>query len=276
MSISGRWEYRVMGNTGVVEFFDQPEGKGQSHKVTMPVNGFRYLVISADGTRVAVPGIDRSRQPSDGPGIFIVDIASGKTVQFIKLQGREPSMLQFDSEGRTLLSSLPVEGVICLWDVESGKLIRQLKKPGGYTSRPEFSPDNRRIASWNAGDMIDVWDVESGELTQSFQTETGRVAWAFYGNLFAVPVKGHGIQIWDLDRKEMKQKLIDRTERMVELAFYDHGKRLVASDSQKLTLWAFESENEICSIPAPRLGTARVPISIIARTLEERGKPAPE
>jgi hypothetical protein len=274
-SISGRWEYRETGKPGEVEFFDLPAGKGQSHKVMMPVNGFRYLVISADGTRVAVAKSDRS-QPTERGNIFVVDIASGKTVQVIKLQGREPSILHFDGEGRTLLSSLPIEGVIWLWDVASGKLIRQLKKPGGYTSRPEFSPDNRRIVSWNAGDMIDVWDVESGKLATSFQTDTGRVAWAFDRNLFAVPVKGHGIQIWDLDRKEMKQQLIDRSGRMIELAFYDHGKRLVSSDLATLTLWALDSEHEICSIPAPRSGLTRVPILSIARTLEQRGKPAPE
>ena len=55
------------------------------------------------------------------------------------------------------------DGVITLWDVESGNKLRTLHGHTGLILRLEFSKDGTRLASASFDRLAKVWDVSSGQ-----------------------------------------------------------------------------------------------------------------
>lgn len=77
----------------------------------------------------------------------------------------------------------PEHCVVCLWDVQTGQLIRKLRGHSGPVHAVAFSPDGRYVLSGSGGhhyadtyaaakdNSLRLWDVETGEVL--FEVETG-------------------------------------------------------------------------------------------------------
>jgi WD40 repeat protein len=55
-----------------------------------------------------------------------------------------------------------------LWDVETGKLLRQFEKPDGVVNAVTFSADGRKLAWGTIPGTVRLWDVETGNQIQHF------------------------------------------------------------------------------------------------------------
>src|SRR2546429_3629670 len=86
------------------------------------------------------------------------------------------SSVAFSPDGK-ILASGAFDGIIKLWDVQSGKELRTLLGRSGLFGAEWFSPshyllsfsqDGKTLASISGGGTIKIWDVESGKALETF------------------------------------------------------------------------------------------------------------
>jgi WD40 repeat protein len=134
----------------------------------------KCAAFSPDGKTIAIGSYDYANS-RDG-FIHLWDIANGKVIQTMKVQGHPVNKVAFSPDGN-ILASLDGDGNIILWNPASGEAVHTLKteetflvvNENGRFDVPKenrslaFSPDGRTIASGlNSGEAV-LWIVESGE-----------------------------------------------------------------------------------------------------------------
>lgn len=128
--------------------------------------------------------------------VYEWDVRSGAPLLVTTLAQRNPvTALAFSPDGLTLLAS-------------AGNLVHRLSaKPmapvtmwGGSPQLGGFSPDGRRVVTWNER-TIQVWDVASGTVLAR-QTQPNGVVYAFFGEdantVLAIEEDNQGINVWDV------------------------------------------------------------------------------
>ncbi len=71
------------------------------------------------------------------------------------------------------------EGIICLWNVDTGTLIRRMHRHAGAVRSLGWSPDGRQMASAGCDRTVRLWDPSTGAET--------------------LALAGHEAQVWDVD-----------------------------------------------------------------------------
>ena len=116
------------------------------------------VAFSPDGKVLAGP---ESRKNS----LVLWDISSGKRLPPVEGPTRLIDYLAFSPDGSTLAGVGydrfdPLDGVLRLWNLKKGKLVRQLL-PNPLPGQPVFGADNRLLAAV-AGKGISIWDSVAG------------------------------------------------------------------------------------------------------------------
>ncbi len=127
---------------------------GKAPRVTFQAHGSAYqaLALSPDGTLVAT---------GDGVGtMFLVDTATGATRELAAHQ-RVASVV-FSPDGKLLCSAGSRPDVAIIWDVASGKRLRDLVGHTSSISRAVFSPDGKRLATAAWDNTVRLWDPATG------------------------------------------------------------------------------------------------------------------
>src|SRR5262249_28871968 len=117
-------------------------------------DGLLSLAFSPDGLLLAV---------SD-QRIRLLNTATNKEVRKFD---DSASLLMFSPDGKTLVSGTPADprprysqpGLICLWDVKTGKSLFRLKQDGRILA---FSPDSRILVSADET-SLHGWDTATGK-----------------------------------------------------------------------------------------------------------------
>ena len=67
------------------------------------------------------------------------------------------------------------DGVIKIWDLQAGKLMKELTGHSGAVNTLEFHPSECLLASGSADKTIRFWDVEKFELVSVSEPDAGNV-----------------------------------------------------------------------------------------------------
>lgn len=142
---------------GVIRFWDTTTWKEvrkiQTHAKEML--GVKSLAFSPDGKFLASAGEDGL--------LSLRDAKTGEPIRsFVKRQPRGCSRLAFSPDSKTLAWSYGAEGIIRVFEVPSGKEVRQFKEPRHSIAAIAFSPDGKIVAS-AADSSIRLWGVPSGK-----------------------------------------------------------------------------------------------------------------
>jgi WD40 repeat protein len=138
------------------------------------------------------------------PSIRIWNAESGKLL--VATGPHSSYAIAFSHDGTRLVSLEGGDTGGTIWDVTSGKPLRQLQGgAGNYVSRDLyaysvlFHPDGRRVfASW--GNLVQIWDVESGESLLQVRGQTDSIqslSMSPDGNRLASCSKDGTIKIWE-------------------------------------------------------------------------------
>ena len=154
------------------------------------------VALSPDG-RVLALGC-RSRFLNKTSPILLYDLATGKELRRLSGHRTPVDALAFSADGRRLLSvgeDKPlVPGGVCIWEVSSGKLLRQRNQPGEYKV---FSPDGRTMAFTGTDERAHLWDVDGGKEIARLPVE----GWAYCfvsGGKYLATGKGTALPcLWD-------------------------------------------------------------------------------
>ena len=156
--------------------------------------------------------------------------------------------LTFSPDER-LLATGSWDGMIKLWDVQSGALLWT----GWHTNLVEglaFAPDGRRLASCGDDAVIRVWDTHTGAALETIAVQGAvyAVAWSPDGTHLAGACFDGRIQVWELQgiRPAIpSQTLRGHTHWVLALAFAPDSTRL-ASGSWDRTVRLWDVANGRC------------------------------
>src|SRR5205085_11427012 len=101
-----------------------------------------------------------------------------------------------------ILASCSYDRLVKLWDVSTGKLLRDLKDHSDAVYGVRFSPDGKLLATGGADRAVKVWDVASGTRLYTLSESTDwvyAVAWSPDGKHLAAGGVDKSIRIWEVD-----------------------------------------------------------------------------
>jgi len=183
------------------------------------VNRFRYQETKPEGDR----GIGLSPNPT--PGSQSQTVNAGTKPEIVLQAGITAPQIQvaFSPDGRLLASMSKDGNSIKLWEVSSGRVLRQLESStptlGSSLSRPfRFSPDGRTVMAIADG-RLKRWEIDTGReladttlagsktLMNAILSEDGRV---FAGS----STTDSAVRIWDTaSGREFRPITFDREDR---------------------------------------------------------------
>jgi len=127
-------------------------------------------------------------------GEFLLDL-----LHIIQAHKKSVEALVFTPDGKKLISA-GSDGKVKVWDLASGKVIKQIS---GYDA--VISPDGRFVAYASNDQMLKVMDYESGKLLWSSKKLKGLTSIAFSpdGKYVASGSLGDQIVIWNAENGEI-------------------------------------------------------------------------
>src|SRR5262245_11072430 len=93
------------------------------------------------------------------------DVASGRQTREVKLQGTAGPgrCVTLSPDGKTLAAHDPVKGIVFLWEVDTGKHLKELPTPKGDLGYLYFSPDGKTLAVGRNDWRVSFWEWEAGK-----------------------------------------------------------------------------------------------------------------
>ena len=151
----------------------------------------RSFTVSPDGRYVV----------TQGHGVW--ELATGKTI--CAPAGDD---FTFAANGLILASKAWNSRGVRLWDLASGKMLRELTAPEGLRDCVAFSRDGSRLATSSYTGAIRIWDVGTGKQTVPL---AGREAGSLVGLINAggtILVQNHGhLRSWDLENRNKHEHI---------------------------------------------------------------------
>jgi RNA polymerase sigma factor (sigma-70 family) len=202
--------------------------------------------------------------------LVLVDTSTGLPVR--KLSGHTWWVWStaFSQDGSKLFSSGGNDTRIIMWDVATGKSIREFQCQSEFRENITVSPNDRWLASWpahpthsrNNGDLdICLWDTATGELLHRMTPTEGSAAMVVFsadssrlvsvgGELvYGIGKKPGHVQLWDVATGKEIRAFHGHKERVECVAMTADGRMLATgSDDKTLRLWEVASGAERCRI----------------------------
>jgi RNA polymerase sigma factor (sigma-70 family) len=197
------------------------------------------ISVSKDGRTLAATGY--------GPTI-LADLEAGKVTRPVFQPVEVHTCVALSPDGKTLAAGCQDAAgsfSVRLWDIATGKHLRQLQGHRGEVKRAAFSPDGKRLATGGADGALRVWDVATGEQALQLDGKRAVLALAFSGDgktLAAGGGEDGSPRLWDASTgkllHELGSELGSHYLDVTSLAFSPDGKVVAsAGTSDMIYLW---------------------------------------
>jgi WD40 repeat protein len=134
--------------------------------------------------------------------------------------------LAFSPDGRVLASGggePSRSGEVKLWDVSSGKLVREIVDGHSDTVFGlEFSPDGSLLATCAADKFVKIWNVADGKWIKSFEGHTHHVmgvSWQFNAKVLVSCGADMAVKVWNYETGEQIRTLAQGGKQYTAIQF---------------------------------------------------------
>ena len=267
-----------------VQLWDVTTGK-ELGRISSPAGKLIFGLASPDGSTVATASpAETDEQGNKLPAagatrIQLWNLLTGKEISHFLVPGAPAtgSLLVLSPDGSKLFTG-DFDGPR-LWNVETGKLLRQLEKPDGVVNAVTFSADGRKLAWGTIPGTVRLWDVETGNQIQHFAGDypadymavVDSVAISPDGRRLLTGSNEGRARLWDVGTGKDLQRFAasdDRTNSPVNCAALSPDGRevLTAGDDRTARLWDVETGKEL-----HRLVGVADPVASLAFAADGRG-----
>jgi WD40 repeat protein len=160
--------------------------------------------------------------------------------------------LAFSGNGKILATGggAPTQdGELKLFDVESGKLLHDIKNNvhSDTVFSVAFSPDDKTIVSGGADKFVKTFEVASGKFLKSFEGHTHHVmgvGWSSDGKLLASAGADNVVKLWDYEKGEQVRTINAATKQLTALVFQaKKNEFLTTSGDAQVRMWNVNGNN---------------------------------
>ncbi len=193
------------------------------------------------------------------------DVATGQQLDIIQDKGL--FKLEFSSDG-VMLAGTSISavngkraGIVKLYDIETGQLLKTLNQGTERVSSIAFSPDGHLLASGSAVDgTVNLWDVDSGQNTAVFTVKPNDgvamcVAFSPDGAKLAV-ASAAGITLLEVStgqhlytRQHVEIGKLEISVDVFSVAFSPDGTKLASASWDGVKLWDAAAGQNIAALP---------------------------
>lgn len=146
----------------------------------------------------------------------------------------------FSPDGQ-VLASASYDNTIKLWDVATGKPIKDLVGHEGFVWALAFSADGKILATGSDDKTVRLWELASGKVARILSGHTGpveAVAFSPDGGVLATAGDYATIRLWDVATSREIKALAGHSSQVKSASFSPDGKVLAsASDDGTVRLW---------------------------------------
>lgn len=191
----------------------------------------RQALFSRDGELLATANA--------GGTVTLRRVADGRIVRSFNHPDGATSV-GFDPAGKWIITG-GYDGVLRQWDVETGRLIRELADHRGTAWSLSVSPDGRSIASGGEDRMLRIWRVSDGKLLRRLsghELNIWEVRFSPDGAHVATGSFDRTVRIWSLKTGAAVRTLAGHGQAVVGIAYSPDGRFIASgSDDSTVRIW---------------------------------------
>lgn len=166
-----------------------------------------------------------------------------------------------------ILASGDENGIIKLWQVKTGKLLKILKGHKASINSISFSHNGRLLLSGSGGvrndNSIRLWEIKSGKLLKILNAHRAKVvSVSFSANdkLLASGSYDKTIKLWEVDSGKLLNTLKGHKGWITSIVFSPNGK-LLASADDTIKIWQVNNSKLLRTIKAHKYNVASLTFS---------------
>lgn len=214
--------------------------KGQVVHFGNPKGTVYDITFINDGTALAI---------AEGNTIKVYNSVNQKLIKEFTAVHTDVILSIDVSTDNTKLISAGRDGLICVWDTESGQLIAKLSYHQGIITTVKFSPDDHYILSGATDNQVILYDLSEQKVSSKFYGHTDHVLSVDFhpsGRMVASASADKTIRLWDIPSYKQIAAITNLKKWSRDISFSaDSTKLIVCGDDSKVTFWNVENSNNL-------------------------------
>lgn len=141
--------------------------------------------------------------------------------------------LAFLLNGR-LLASASIDGVVKLWNVETGVVEHTFSDVENTSGTVTVSPNGRWLATTGSDNTIKLWDAKDDSSKGELIGHAGRInhlAFSPDGRTLASASLDHSVILWDIKEQRLGRQITGYKHDVLTIAFSPNGRRFATGDA---------------------------------------------
>ncbi len=199
------------------------------------------VAISPDGTRIASGSYDQANS------LRIWDTNSLMVLDSLSRNSRFNSV-DFSPSGNQLATGSD-DGLVQLWDAESGKVDVELSGHTSSINSVVFSADGNLLASGSDDHTVRLWDLDNQNLLRTLSDGpfgVSSVVFSPSGDLLVSGYHDGNIRVWDVASGQVMRQITGHQERVTSVEISQDGNEIVSgSFDHTVRVWSLSTGEEL-------------------------------